>query len=163
VHCHFSIIYYLQNCKIEKVLNYTFSTGAASNVFCCLSNQRLYTICICNSLVFAFLRIIPSQIFKWKLYLHWVEIIPRDLFSGKLPKYYSIAVNIRPRWTEIGGGKEKKRKKLFPSLGQKTLQSEVEKFNVFPAQRVEHTSHQRVHYGELRVPSIEATTAKYGK
>jgi hypothetical protein len=61
------------------------------------------------------------------------------------------------------GGKEKKRKKLFPSLGQKTLQSEVEKFNVFPAQRVEHTSHQRVHYGELRVPSIEATTAKYGK
>jgi len=31
-----------------------------------------------------------------KIYLHWVESIPRDLFSCKFPQYHPKAVNIRP-------------------------------------------------------------------
>jgi len=45
-----------------------------------------------------------------KLYLHWVEGIPRDLFSCKFPQYHTKAVNIRPN---------------DPKKQQKTIQSGI--------------------------------------
>lgn len=93
--------------------------------------------------------------FSWftytrKQYLHYVQSIPRDLFSHKFPHYHPKAVNVRPdvikkqqsQITKVGFWQEHKKERA-----QLRAQSR-------------HTSHLRARYEELLVPSTGATDQK---